>query len=164
MEHSYTFIIHYTFITHYIHYSQVRQTLLMWNLSLLPLEYRWAVETEDDPDDPTCGLADLKIKPERGSLMPGEEVRGARRKGGGEGGLFAQREGEGWWMLRGMHAAREKDPDPHTACFLVRPFLPSSPSLARVRAILPLPVARWRSACATRRARSGPRSCTACAS
>ncbi|KAG2495146.1 hypothetical protein HYH03_006754 [Edaphochlamys debaryana] len=51
---------------------QVRQTLLMTNQSLLPLEYRWGTESADDPE--TGALVDLKIKPEKGQLAPGEDV------------------------------------------------------------------------------------------
>ncbi|KXZ45748.1 hypothetical protein GPECTOR_51g734 [Gonium pectorale] len=48
---------------------QVRQNLKMKNLSLLPLEYRWGSETADEGV-----LADVRVKPERGQLAPGEEV------------------------------------------------------------------------------------------
>ncbi|EFJ49783.1 hypothetical protein VOLCADRAFT_104231 [Volvox carteri f. nagariensis] len=50
---------------------QVRQLLTMRNLSLLPLEFRWSSASADEPDG---ALADLRVKPEKGQLAPGEEV------------------------------------------------------------------------------------------
>ncbi|GIM02972.1 hypothetical protein Vretimale_7763, partial [Volvox reticuliferus] len=50
---------------------QVRQLLMMRNLSLLPLEFRWSSESADEQDG---ALADLRVKPEKGQLAPGEEV------------------------------------------------------------------------------------------
>ena len=47
----------------------VRQTLSMRNLSLLPVEYRWGVESGDP--DASGPLADLRIKPDKGQLAPG---------------------------------------------------------------------------------------------
>ncbi|GFR52101.1 hypothetical protein Agub_g14614 [Astrephomene gubernaculifera] len=51
---------------------QVRQFLYMTNLSQLPLEFRWSSESADSPE--TGALADLRVKPEKGQLAPGEEV------------------------------------------------------------------------------------------
>ncbi|GIL50970.1 hypothetical protein Vafri_7044 [Volvox africanus] len=50
---------------------QVRQLLIMRNLSLLPLEFRWSSESADEQDG---ALAELRVKPEKGQLAPGEEV------------------------------------------------------------------------------------------
>ncbi|GLC49027.1 hypothetical protein PLESTB_000174500 [Pleodorina starrii] len=50
---------------------QVRQLLTMRNLSLLPLGFRWSSESADAPDG---AAAELRVKPDKGQLAPGEEV------------------------------------------------------------------------------------------